>query len=321
MLAGLLLIGMCLAPRASDLGPSTLSASSRVATSASSSVSSGAPSRATRLAANAGEPTRVVIVADAPGKLVEDARLALAASGRTVEVRILEGDGARAFAGSGASGERIVFLAAGKKSALALARSSIATKAAFLVKREDAPESIASVVLEPSPEEQLAWARIAFPGRTRVIVPRSPSGAQAREDDRWRAAATKTGLTLALVDVKSAGEAVPALEAALKGAPSIIVFVADAVAVTADTVAPLVKSALGSRTPAIGFSTYFLKVGALGAISVDAGAMASQALALALDASASRAVSPERARLIVDGKLAERLGVVTRDGPGVEVRR
>lgn len=285
----------------------------------------------------ASEPTiDVVIVADAPGKLVEDARATLGASGRRVEVRILESDGLgadadRAFApvlGTTATTPTAVFLAAGKRSARALARTSIASKAAFLVKREDAPPGIAAVVLEPSPEQQLGWARTAFPGRMRVIVPRSPSGAQAREDGRWQAAAEHAGLTLVFVDVNSPGEAVPALEAALKGPPSLIVFVADAVAVTADTIAPLLRSALASRTPAIGFSSYFLKVGALGAIAVDAGAMAAQALRLASGARASGAlsgelgpISPDSARLIVDGKLAERLGVITRVGPGVEVRR
>lgn len=264
----------------------------------------------------------IILIADARGKQLDTATAALANAGHRVEVRLV--DDANALA----TKDGTVFLAAGKRSAAALAAassSSSRSSAAFLVKRADAPSTIASVVLEPSPEAQLAWARIAFPGRTRVVMPRNDK----RDDEAWQQAAKRTGMTLVLVDVRAPGEAVPALAAALPGAPSIIVFVADPIAVTPDTVAPLVQSALASRTPAIGFASYFLKVGALAAVHVDVGASALQALDLALapplaigsPSTTSLAVAPTNGRLVVDGKLAERLGVVTREGAGVEVRR
>jgi ABC-type uncharacterized transport system substrate-binding protein len=265
----------------------------------------------------------VVVVADAPGRLVDEAIAGLAKDGTVVDLRLVgEVDGLGVLVGPS-----VVFLAAGPKSARALASWSPSTtapkRAAFLVKSADAPANIAAVSLDAPLAQQMAWLKSAFPGRSRVIVPRSDAHGDAEIKD----AAQKAGLTLALVDVKSPGEAVPAVDDALKksSTPSMILLVPDAVAVTPDTVAPLVQDALSLRTPVVGFSTYFLKVGAIAAVAVDAAAMAKQAIALAVSQASPAAsvavVAPESGHLVVDGRLAERLGVAVRDGAGVEVRR
>ncbi len=194
------------------------------------------------------------------------------------------------------------------------------------MKARDAPAGVPTVTLDAPFASQMTWLRTAFPGRTRVIVPRG-----RRDDDVGLAAAARAaGLTLELVDVDSAGECVPAVDAALKKrGPAIILLVPDPVAVTPDTVAPLVQDALAARAPVAGFSTYFLKVGAIAAVDVDAAAMARQALALAVSAGArgdggarqAAVVAPASGHLVVDGRLAERLGIAVRSGPGVEVRR
>jgi ABC-type uncharacterized transport system substrate-binding protein len=259
------------------------------------------------LAGAPAQPSRVVVIEDAPSKLVDEAVAGLIKDGKSVEVRALGAplvDAADTF-----------FLAAGPKSAQALASSTMQQRAAFLVKASDAPATLASVALDAPLSSQLQWVKLAFPGRARVIVPRSSGAADAALTNAAQAA----GLALVLVDVKSPGEAVPAVMDALKksGGPAVILLVPDPVAVTPDTVAPLVQSALADRAPVVGFSTYFLKVGALAAVATDAPDMARQALA----ATSPGAQAPKSGHLVVDGRLAERLGVSVHDGPGVEVRR
>ncbi|MBI1948429.1 MAG: hypothetical protein HYS27_22270 [Deltaproteobacteria bacterium] len=244
---------------------------------------------------------------------VGEARAALVASGAAVVVRTVA-EAARTWADA----DDAVWLALGKVAAKALANAPPRSRAALLVRAGEAG-GLPAVVVDVPFERQLAWLAAAFPGRTRVLVPRRPGNAA---DAALRAAAATSGLTVELVDVHQPGETVPALQAALRrpGAPALILLVPDATALTPDTLAPLAQSALEARAPLIGFSSYFLRIGALAASIAEVGPSARQAVAAA-KAGVVVEEAPRAAHLLVDGRLAERLGVPVREGPGVEVRR
>lgn len=243
---------------------------------------------------------------------VGEARASLHAAGAQVSVDTV----AEAAHGWGAPDD--VWLALGKGAARALATAPPRLRAAVLVRAGEA-SGLPAVVVDVPVDLQLGWLAAAFPGRTRVLVPRRPGGS---DDATLVSAARARGLSLELVDVRHPGETVPALQAALRrpGAPAVIFLVPDTTALTPDTLAPLAQSALEARTPLVGFSSYFLRIGALAASVADVGPSARQAVALARAGAAVEEV-PRSARLQVDGRLAERLGVPVREGPGVEVRR
>ncbi|MCC7069675.1 MAG: hypothetical protein IT383_00015 [Deltaproteobacteria bacterium] len=243
---------------------------------------------------------------------VAEARATLSAAGAQVSVDTV----AEAARGWGRPDE--VWLALGKGAAHALAAAPPRMRAAVLVRAGEA-SGLPAVVVDVPLELQLGWLAAAFPGRTRVLVPRRPGGS---DDAALVSAARARGLSLELVDVHHPGETVPALQAALRrpGAPALIFLVPDATALTPDTLAPLAQSALEARAPLVGFSSYFLRIGALAASVSDVGPSARQAVALA-QAGVAVEEAPRAARLLVDGRLAERLGVPVREGPGVEVRR
>lgn len=249
---------------------------------------------------------------------VREASVALSVAGASVSVQTTQ-QAARALASSGAgSDDDALWLALGKGAAPALAAATPRKRAALLVRTGEAA-GLASVTLDVPIDTQLGWLAAAFPGRARVLVPRRPV---AVVDAALRSGAAAHGLHLELVDVQGAGETVPALQAALRrsGAPSLIFLVPDSTAITADTLAPLAQTALEARAPLVGFSSYFLRIGALAAVVSDVGAAARQAAGLAL-AGVAVEEAPRGARLQVDGRLAERLGVAVREAPGVEVRR
>src|SRR5262249_45639355 len=150
----------------------------------------------------------------------------------------------------------------------------------------------------------------AFPGRTRLVVVRSPAFGAAH-DAALVAAAKARGFSLAFGDAASAGEVVPALEAALRqgSGPAVVWLLPDNQSITADSVAPLIQEALARRVPVVGFSAYFLRVGAVAAVTVDYAGLGKQAAQLAQAGTLHRE-APTAARLIVDEKLAQRLGVV-----------
>jgi len=188
--------------------------------------------------------------------------------------------------------------------------------------RASETSSLSSVVVDVAFTEQLAWIAHAFPGRPRVVIPRHGTVHDAALTDAARAA----GVELQLVDVRAPGEAVPAVQAALRKSGAIVLLIPDPVVVTADTIAPLAKTALDARAPLVGFASYFLRVGALAAVSFDTTDMARAALALARadttgGASGAIVKGPPNAKLVVDGKLAERLGVTVRAGANIEVKR
>lgn len=261
---------------------------------------------------------RVVLLVDQEGEraavAVGDARAALRAAGAAVTVQTV----AEARRGWLGDDDGAVWLALGKGAAKALAAAPARLRAALLV-RSGESSGLPAVVVDVPVDRQLSWLAAAFPGRTRVLVPRRPGNTA---DAALTAAAAATGLTLELVDVRQPGETVPALQAALRrpGAPAVIFLVPDATALTPDTLAPLAQSALEARAPLIGFSPYFLRIGALAATVGDVGPSARQAVALAR-AGVVVEQPPRAARMLVDGRLAERLGIPVREGPGVEVRR
>jgi hypothetical protein len=256
----------------------------------------------------------VVLVVDTQSKAVEEARAALSADGHSVDVVTSD------KAPLNTPDDGAIWLAAGPKSAALLGRASQRKRAAFMLRAAESPANVPAVVLDVAIVDQLGWIGAAFPGRTRVVVPRDPS--RASFDEALTNAAKAAGLEINIVDVRAPGEAVPAVQQGLKkgSAPAIVLLVPDATVVTADTIAPLAKTALDARVPIVGFASYFLRVGALAAVSFETPAAARMALELARGGSIEQR-APPGARLVVDGKLAERLGVAVRTGPGIEVKR
>jgi ABC-type uncharacterized transport system substrate-binding protein len=260
------------------------------------------------------------VVADAIGTQSTAVVAALTTSHHTVRVQSVS-DGLPM-----GLGDDVVVLAVGKKSARAVALSPITHKAALFVSHADAPPNLAAVVVDVPFADQLAWIAHALPGRSRVVVARHSARGPV-VDPTLKAAAAAAGLTLLLVDVAAPGEAVPAVAAALDrpGARAVLLLLADDAVVTADTIAPLMQAAFRSRTPVVGFSSYFAKVGAVAVVTTDAAVMANEAIALAISAAPGAAtiahVSSASAGLLVDGRLAERLGIPVTDGPHIEVRR
>ncbi|MFH0901912.1 MAG: ABC transporter substrate binding protein [Pseudomonadota bacterium] len=276
-------------------------------------------------------PSRVVVVTDADGKPQREVVSALRQAGLPVE-QLLVTDTALGKRLERAGGE--VWLAAGRKSAKLLAgirgngrdgggivAAREARIAAILVREHDVPPDMAAVVSDVPFEQQLSWLKIAFPGRRRVIILRNPRGGVV-EDRALRIACQTVGLELELVDVSEPGEAVAALDEVIREAGSrpLLWLLPDPVVVSADTVGPLIQTAISARVPAVGFSSYFLRLGALAAVVVDFGPCALQAVELAKQAEPRRE-PPVSARLVVDGRMAERLGIAVGAGRGVEVLR
>lgn len=271
------------------------------------------------MALGSSKADHVVLLADGNGKPFVEAKAGLESAGFTVEgvkpdAPQLAERIKRAHAGE-------TWLSLGPDSSRVLARVSVPRRAAALLRESEMPAGVSGVGLEVPAGRQVKWMKQAFPGRTRLIVLRRPGGGVV-DDAQLQHAARENGMTLVLADVRHAGEAVPALETALRSnTRSALVWLApDPVAVNSDTVGPLVQSALAYRVPVIGFSAYFLRAGALGAVVVDFGACARQAYALASSPTVVHQ-PPANARLVVDARLAERLGVTVQPGEGVELQR
>lgn len=214
-----------------------------------------------------------------------------------------------------------VWLALGPAAAQLLGSVARPRRAALFVRANQAPAGVAAVTLEVPYQQQLTWIKTAFPGRRQLVVLRQRNSAAVPEE-ALRQAATALGLELVFAPVTSSGDAVAALEDALRGRSqqAVLWLLPDPVAVNTDTIAPLVQVALAARMPAVGFSDYFLRVGALAAVTVDYRACGVQALRLAEGGSA-QIEAPAAARLTIDGRLAERLGIAVKAGPGVEIQR
>lgn len=255
-------------------------------------------------------------MADAIGKQSNDVAAALTASHHTVRVQGVDDP-------LPSAADDVVVLAVGKKSARALAASTLPHKAALFVSSADAPANLAAVVVDVPVADQMAWIARALPGRSRLVIARNP--ARAAVDETLKTAAAAAGLTLMLVDVATPGEAVPAVSAALDrpGGKAVLLLLADDAVVTADTIAPLMQAAFRARVPVVGFSSYFAKVGAVAVVTTDVAVMAGEALTLARQAgeAATAHNSSASAGLLVDGRLAERLGIPVQSGPHIVVRR
>ncbi len=270
------------------------------------------------LAAGVAHADNVVVVTDVVGKQSSDVVAALVAQRHSVRVQGVD----EALVADGAA-----VLAVGKKSAHKLEAENVGKRAALLISNKDAPAQTAAVVVDVPLATQLPWIARALPGRPRLVVARQP--ARNDIDAGLLAAAAAAGLVVDIVDVKAPGEAVPAVEAALSrpGAKAILLLIADDVVVTADTIAPLMQAAFRARVPVVGFSAYFAKVGAVAVVTADVATAATEALALALAQTSSSCapacphVTSASARLVVDGRLAGRLGIPVQDGPHIEVRR
>lgn len=283
----------------------------------------GPPADVVPAAAKDPSPHRhVVVLADKRTRPFREAMTALSAAAVDVETVDAAAIAAR-LAKPLRDGE--VFVALGPQAASLLAKTSH-RGAAAIVRASEAPGGIPAVGVEVPPEAQLPWIRQAFPGRTRVLVLRKPGAldeaALIRAEPRFR---------FVFVDVESPTTAVFALERALQTdrGKSLVWLLPDPAVITANTIAPLSQAALSARVPVVGFSAYFLRVGALAAVEVDFGQMARAALDLAARAPArlqgesstslkvKEVHAPPGAHLRVNATLAARLGIVVREGRGV----
>ena len=266
----------------------------------------------------------VVLVVDSTGRPVLEAEKALRAAGHQVEVVPTD-----RFSAAGRRTESS-YLAAGPRAAQALAASALPHAAAFLVQDKAALSTLPTVRADVPLEQQARWMAAAFPGRTRVLILRD-ARASSIEQSTLEGAARAAGLSPSVLNVKAPGEVVAAFEAAVRagGPPPFLWLIPDGGILTADTIPALLQTALQARIPVVGFASYFLRVGAMAAVSVDYGTMAVEALSLARSAAtlptgaAQRFVpGPSRsARLLVDGRLAGRMGIAVRAAPQVEVLR
>lgn len=258
----------------------------------------------------------VVVIMDRDSKTYQQAVTQLRSGGHRVQAFIL-GD-AKLVQQLKTKPEQTRWLAMGPRSARWLAQASAKKKAALFVRRNQVPANLSAVTLEVTYRQQMTWMKQAFPGRHRLIVLRQPS--DAAKDAAMLQAAEQSGFDLLLADVQKTGDAVPVFNSALRKRSRSAVFwmLPDPVVVSTDTVAPLIKTALAARIPVIGFTDYFLRIGALAAVVVDYGACAQQALELA-DAETVSVASPRVAKFVVEGRLAERLGIAIGSGDNIEV--
>lgn len=216
-------------------------------------------------------------------------------------------------------GTRLVAL--GPRAARLLAEVRPGRGAAALVQASDVPKGLSHVALEVPLSVQAGWLKQAFPGRSRLVVLGREGGTV--DDEALKAAAQAHDLTLDVVDVGEANEAVFALERALRRdrQRAVVWLLADPGVITGETVAPLTQVALSARVPVVGFSSYFLKAGALGAVRTDFGKMGEAAVELAEQAAGgapTTTLSPPGAHLALNERLAERLGIVLGSGPSLE---
>jgi hypothetical protein len=205
-----------------------------------------------------------------------------------------------------------LWVALGSRAAMLVAKAPGSRKAAALVKTAEVPPGLSAVTLEVDANRLAGWLTTAFAPRRRLAF---LVGSAASS---WSA----TPGTIELVRVRSSADAVSTLARALSGREkeSVVYVAPDPGFVTADSVPPLIEAALAARVPIVGFSPYFLRLGALAAIDIDFGAAAVQALRLAQSGRVF-IVAPDVVRLVVDGRLSERLGVAVHGGDEIEVRR
>ncbi len=263
---------------------------------------------------------RLVVVMDGQSRPFLDAASSAEAAAGTPAERFSVSDATLTARTRTAAADE-TWLALGPKSAALLAQvTAPKARGAALLRTSEIPAGVAGVSLEVPVERQAVWIKTAFVGRRRVVVVRNPSGGTV-DDAALQNAARAAGLTLHLADARTPGEVVPAMEDALRRSsdPAVVWLLPDNTAITADSVAPLITEALARRIPVVGFSTYFLRVGAVAAVSVDYGACAGQAVTAAKANQPGR-WAPNQARLVVDGALAARLGVTVQAGPGVELK-
>ena len=270
----------------------------------------GAPVNAAPVDAAVGEP--VLLLGGGPN--ADAVGAALAATGEQVSV-VSAAETAAALTRTD-----VTLLATTPAACATLPGAQTPHRACVLVRRDAVPVGVAAVLADAAWATQLARVGHAFAGRTRVVVLRAPG--DAVRDAALSGAAAAAHLTLVLVDVRAPGETVPAFLNALRapGGAAILLAVPDAAVLTADTVAPLTQAALSARVPLVGFSSYFLKIGSLGAFTADTATAALRAVVLARTQPGTVEEAPS-ATLVVDGRLAQRLGIPVRGGPGVEVRK
>ncbi|MBN2361557.1 MAG: hypothetical protein JXR83_19045 [Deltaproteobacteria bacterium] len=262
---------------------------------------------------------QVFVVVDRETRAYRDAIAGIEEAGHRVE-RISATAVEVARRGAAAPADAI-WLGMGPSAAKLLTTLPGTRRAALFVREQQVPAGVSAVTLEVPPAQQLAWIKAAFPGRRQVIVLRQRGGTAVPEEPLQQAAAA-LGLELVFASVTSSGDAVAAFEdAARRRSQSAVAWLLpDPIAINSDTIAPLIQVALAARMPVVGFSDYFLRVGALAAVTVDYRACGPQALRLA-GGQAPRVEPPTAARLTVDGRLAERLGIAVAGGAGIEVQR
>jgi len=263
-------------------------------------------------------PARVVVVRDEASKpyvAATEGALRGASSSTvlhvddvTVKDALTRADGAHVVALGPRAAARVEGLRA-EHAAVALVRASEHTGA------------LPVVDLEVSRATQAQWIARAFPGRTRVLVPtRAPS-----DDPVLTSACARAGLTCERVVVDGPKETVFALERALRRdrQQALVWLLPDPGVVAGETVSALVELSIQARAPLVGFSMSFVKAGAAAAIRTDFAEMgvAARALAAAAPSSETRRIDPPGARLVVNGRLADKLGITVARGEGVEVER
>jgi hypothetical protein len=188
------------------------------------------------------------------------------------------------------------------------------------VRRAEVPPELAAVAFETPLEAQLRWVKTAFPGRRRIVVLGAPQ-AVGLDASRMIGLGKEIGLELEPVAPRAPSEIVFALSDALRrdSRPALVLLLPDKDAFRTEMLGPLLQAALDARAPAIGFLATFLNMGAIAAVATDPRALALQAVELARSKKAT--VVPPAAHLVVDGRLAERLGIPVAGGPGIEVER
>lgn len=218
-------------------------------------------------------------------------------------------------------------VALGPRAAARVEALHVENAAAALLRATDHTGTLPVVDLEVSRTTQAAWIARAFPGRTRVLVPTRST----TDDPALVEACARANLTCERVVVEGPKETVYALERALRRdrQQALVWLLPDPGVVAGETVAALVELTIQARAPLVGFSMSFVKAGATAAIRTDFTEMGAAARALAADdvtpgtpsSSVKRRVDPPGARLVVNGRLADKLGITVARGEGVEVER
>jgi len=169
----------------------------------------------------------------------------------------------------------------------------------------------------------LAQVKLLLPQRRRVGILRSRAHA-LQTDAGVEAAARQQGYTAVVVDCDGPADLLQAL-GALKGRVDLVLCLPDADLYNSVTIKPLILASLENRLPIVGFSSAFVRAGAVAGIYPDYREIGRQTGELAgrilRGEDGNREEGPRKVNAAINQRVAHLLGVDFQASPAVEVFR